>query len=137
MADERVQRERHRRSSMAAVLYRDVYTPVWDDEDPENLVPTNLPDGTESMYLRLVNAGLAQPVVDVEASKTPKPPPSVAREDGTMMMLAQIMQQMADGNDRREDRSLTLSQKDATALIVGTERSRPDGCQTDCLVQGG
>ena len=57
MADERVQRERHRRSSMAAVLYGKEYSPIWDDEEPENFVPTNLPEGTESMYLRLVNAG--------------------------------------------------------------------------------
>ena len=75
---------------MAAVLYGEEYSPVWSD-DPENFTPTNLPEGTESMYLRLVNAGLAQPVVDETASKTPESPPSVAREDGAIMMLAQIM----------------------------------------------
>ena len=58
MDPEGLQRERHRRSSMAAVLYGEEYSPVWDDEDPENFVPTNLSDGTESMYLRLVNADL-------------------------------------------------------------------------------
>ena len=126
MADERVQQERHRRSSMAAVLYGEEYSPLWSD-DPENFTPTNLPEGTESMYLRLVNAGLAQPVVDETASKTPKSPPSVAREDGAMMMMAQIMQQMADGNDRRESRSLTLSQKDATALIAAVPSVAPNG----------
>ena len=96
--DPRVARERHRRSSCAAVLYGEEYSPEWD-EDPENFVPTNLPDGTEAQYLRLVNADLTQPVVDVAASETPVPP-SVARGDEAMLMIAQIMQQMIDGQNR-------------------------------------
>ena len=98
MADERVQQERHRRSSMAAVLYGEEYSPLWSD-DPENFTPTNLPEGTESMYLRLVNADLTQPVVVEAASETPVPP-SVAGGDAAMLMMAQIMQQMVDGQNR-------------------------------------
>jgi hypothetical protein len=108
------------------VLYGYEYPPNGDD-NPESFILTNFPDGTESMYLRLVNADLAHPVDDEAASENPEPPPSVAREDGAMMMLAHIMQQMVDCNDRRDIRSLTLSQKDATALIAAVPSVAPNG----------
>ena len=92
------------------------YSPEWA-EDPENLDPINLPDGTESVYLRLVNADLAQPVVDAAASETPVPP-SVARGDEAMLMMAQIMQQMVAGQNRAKNGGLCLTQKDATAMIA-------------------
>ena len=101
------------------------YPPEWAEE-PENLDPTNLPEDTESMYLRLVNADLAQPVVDAAATEIPVPP-SVARGDEAMLMMAQIMQQMVAGQNRAETRRLCLTQKDATAMIAAVPSVAPNG----------
>ena len=82
------------------------------------------------MYLRLVNADLAQPAVDAAASETPVSQPSVAGGDPTMLMLAQIcqiMQQMVAGLNRAENSRSTLSQKDAANLIAAVPSVAPNG----------
>ena len=113
--------ERARWSSIAARLSTDSdgFSPEWGD-DPANLDPTNLPedDSTHAVYHRLVQAAQAQPVVSKSASsRSPPTPPRMAPANGTAEMLASLVQSLVSAQEEHNLHQLTLSQKDAAAML--------------------
>ena len=113
--------ERARRSSIAARLSTDSesFSPDWGD-DPDNLDPINLPedDSTHAVYLRLVQAAQAQPVVSKSASsRSPPIPPRMAPANGTAETLASLVQHLVSTQEERNLLELTLSHKDAATML--------------------
>ena len=113
--------ERARRSSIATWLSTDSdgFSPEWG-EDPDNLDPINLPedDSTHAVYHRSVQAAQAQPVVSESASsRSPPIPPRMAPANGTAETLASLVQHLVSAQEEHNLLELTLSQKDAAAML--------------------
>jgi hypothetical protein len=136
---ERVQKERSRRSSIAQLLHQrehgegedaETFIPTYDDEDPDAVDPTNLGalgDADLQLYYQLVETTQAEPQ-QAPLYETNAPQPAMAMGgNASDAHLATLMQHLLD--DRKEGAAYRgrLSQKDCANLLGFVPSVVPDG----------
>jgi hypothetical protein len=138
---ERVQKERSRRSSIAQLLHQrehgegedaETFTPTYDEQDPDEVDPTNLREALEDedlqLYYQLVETTQAEPTEQAPLGGMNAPQPAMATGgNASDSHLANLMQHILD--DRKEGAAYrkALSQKDCANLL---------GCVPSVVVDG-
>ena len=137
--EERVQKERSRRSSIAGLLHQrehgegedaETFTPTYDDEDPDAVVPTNLGalgDADLQLYYQLVETTQAEPEQAPLYGMNAPQPAMATGGSASDSHLANLMQHILD--DRKEGAAYRgrLSQKDCANLLGFVPSVVPDG----------
>ena len=134
---ERVLRERSRRSSIASLLHGranaeedepEEFTPTYDDEESNEVDPTNLKENLSEadMYFYSQMVATGPPQADPDTSQahlgsttTPQPATAMGGDgNGTALALEALVQHLIKKDDRAVVRSKNLSQRDVTHILL-------------------